>query len=145
MIVNAEKEKQKLLKYNERSGGPLFKMQDEPRITRVGRILRKYILDEVPQIFNVFLGNMSMVGPRPHLPEEVAEYRYGDYLRVECMPGIVGLPQITGRNMIGFREWVYLDLKCRKNWSLVQDFRIMLKTIKIVLAPFTDTRNSSGY
>ncbi len=138
MIVNAEKEKQKLLKYNERSDGPLFKIKDDPRFTRVGRILRKYSLDEFPQLFNVFIGNMSLVGPRPHLPEEVAEYKDSDYLRLECMPGIVGLPQIIGRNTLGFREWVYLDLKYRKNWSLLLDLKIMFKTVKLLLAPFID-------
>ena len=140
MIINAENEKQKLLKYNERSDGPLFKIKDDPRVTGVGRILRKYSLDEFPQLFNVFLGNMSLVGPRPHLPEEVAEYKDSDYLRLECMPGIVGLPQIIGRNTLGFREWVYLDLKYRKNWSLLLDLKITFKTVKLLLAPFTGSK-----
>jgi len=142
MIVNAEKEKQKLLKYNERSDGPLFKIKDDPRFTRVGKILRKYSLDEFPQLFNVFLGNMSLVGPRPHLPEEVAEYKDSDYLRLECMPGIVGLPQIIGRNTLGFREWIYLDLKYRKNWSLLLDLKIMFKTVKLLLATFIGSKGS---
>ena len=78
---------------------------------------------------------MSIVGPRPHLPEEVAEYKEGNYLRLECIPGISGLPQITGRNTLGFRELVDLDLKYRKNRSFVLDFKIMFKAIKIVLSP----------
>jgi len=144
MVLNAKEIKHILLKFNERADGPLFKMKNDPRITRVGKILRKYSLDEIPQLFNVFIGSLSLIGPRPHLPEEVTEYKNTDYLRLECMPGIVCLPQISGRNTLTFREWVDLDLEYRMNWSLALDFKIMLKTIKVIMAPFLG-QAESGY
>jgi lipopolysaccharide/colanic/teichoic acid biosynthesis glycosyltransferase len=144
MIVNAEKQKTRLLPLNERPDGPLFKMAKDPRVTRVGRVLRKHNLDELPQLLNVWLGNLSLVGPRPHLPEEVAAYQGKDYLRLECMPGIVGLPQLVGSKMIGFREWVELDLKYRKNWSFELDLRIIWKAVKLTLTTFARNRKSKG-
>jgi exopolysaccharide biosynthesis polyprenyl glycosylphosphotransferase len=140
MMVGADRQKPGLLRFNLRSDGPLFKMQNDPRVTRVGRLLRNFSLDEFPQMLNVLQGNMSLVGPRPHLPEEVAKYKDGDYLRLECIPGIVGLPQIAGRNTLGFVEWVSLDLKYRRTWSLAQDIRIMVRTAKIVLASWLKPR-----
>jgi exopolysaccharide biosynthesis polyprenyl glycosylphosphotransferase len=140
MVVGADRLKARLLKYNERRDGPLFKMKDDPRVTRVGRLLRKHSLDEFPQLLDVLQGSMSLVGPRPHLPEEVAEYRDGDYLRLECIPGIVGLPQIAGRNTLGFKEWVGLDLEYRRTWSLVRDLKIMVQTVRIILTPFWKAR-----
>jgi lipopolysaccharide/colanic/teichoic acid biosynthesis glycosyltransferase len=134
--------KAQLLRFNERRDGPLFKMKDDPRVTRVGRLLRKHSLDEVPQLLNVLEGTMSLVGPRPHLPEEVEAYRDGDYLRLECIPGIVGLPQVFGRNTLGFEEWVGLDLQYRRTWSLVQDFKIMARTLRILAAPFHKLRGA---
>jgi lipopolysaccharide/colanic/teichoic acid biosynthesis glycosyltransferase len=119
-------------------------MKNDPRVTNVGQFLRRYSLDEFPQLFNVILGNMSLIGPRPHLPQEVAEYEGSDYLRLECIPGIVGLPQIAGRNTMGFKEWVNLDLKYRKNWSLALDLKIMVKTVKIILSSVM-RHESSGY
>jgi exopolysaccharide biosynthesis polyprenyl glycosylphosphotransferase len=142
MVVGADRLKAQLLRYNERRDGPLFKMRNDPRVTRVGRLLRKYSLDEFPQLLNVLQGNMSLVGPRPHLPEEVAAYQDGDYLRLECIPGIVGLPQIAGRNTLGFKEWVGLDLEYRKNWSLTRDLKIMVQTVRIILAPLLKTRGA---
>lgn len=144
MIPKAELEKSKLLPLNERPDGPLFKMANDPRVTRVGKVLRKHNLDELPQLLNVLLGNMSLAGPRPHLPEEVAEYRGEDYLRLECMPGIVGLPQLAGRKMIGFREWVNLDLAYRRNWSLKLDLQILSKAVKLILATFSRDRQNAG-
>jgi lipopolysaccharide/colanic/teichoic acid biosynthesis glycosyltransferase len=140
MVVNAEHQKTKLLHLNERPDGPLFKMAKDPRVTRVGRVLRKHNLDELPQVLNVWLGNMSLVGPRPHLPEEVAGYRGKDYLRLECMPGIVGLPQLVGRKMIGFREWVDLDLEYRRTWSLKLDMSILWKAVKLTMVTFARNR-----
>jgi lipopolysaccharide/colanic/teichoic acid biosynthesis glycosyltransferase len=142
MVVGADLLKTQLLQYNERRDGPLFKMKDDPRVTRVGRLLRKHSLDEFPQLLNVLQGSMSLVGPRPHLPEEVAAYRDGDYLRLECIPGIVGLPQIAGRNTLGFKEWVGLDLQYRKTWSLVRDLKIMVQTVRIILTPFWKARGA---
>jgi exopolysaccharide biosynthesis polyprenyl glycosylphosphotransferase len=136
MVVDAERLKPALLRFNLRSDGPLFKMRNDPRVTRVGRILRKHSLDEFPQMLNVLLGNMSLVGPRPHLPEEVAQYQDGDYLRLECIPGIVCLPQLAGRDTLGFKEWVELDLEYRRSWSLVLDLRIIVRTARLVLASF---------
>lgn len=136
MILNADSLKEQLLKFNERPDGPLFKLTDDPRVTPVGRFLRKTSLDEIPQFFNVLRGDMSLIGPRPHLPSEVLSYSDKDNLRLECIPGISCLPQIYGRDTLGFREWVDLDLKYRKNWSLFYDIKIMFKTARIVLEPF---------
>jgi exopolysaccharide biosynthesis polyprenyl glycosylphosphotransferase len=145
MVLDAEQSKTKLLGYNERKDGPLFKMKNDPRVTRIGKILRKYNLDEVPQLLNVLMGNMSIVGPRPHLPEEVAAYGGSDYLRLECMPGIVCLPQVSGKkDTIGFREWVNYDLKYRQNWSNKLDLEIMAKAARVVLAPLFAS-NKGGY
>jgi lipopolysaccharide/colanic/teichoic acid biosynthesis glycosyltransferase len=142
MVVGADRLKARLLPFNERRDGPLFKMRNDPRVTRVGRLLRKYSLDEFPQMLNVLQGSMSLVGPRPHLPEEVAAYQDGDYLRLECIPGIVGLPQIVGRNTLGFKEWVELDLRYRRGWSLVEDLWIIARTLGILLAPLRRRRGA---
>ncbi len=133
MVVGADARKAQLLPYNERGDGPLFKMRRSPRVTRVGAVLRRLSMDEVPQLLNVLLGNMSLTGPRPQLPEEVACYEDSDYLRLECMPGIVGLPQVTGRDTLGFREWMDLDLRYRREWSVVLDVKIALRALRIVL------------
>lgn len=146
MIRNAEEEKQKLLAFNVRSDGPLFKMKNDPRVTAIGRLLRRYSLDEFPQLLNVLLGTMSLVGPRPHLPREVAEYRESDYLRLECMPGIVGVPQISKRNItMGFREWVELDLSYRRSWSLSLDMGIIKKAISLFFRALFSRHGSSHY
>jgi lipopolysaccharide/colanic/teichoic acid biosynthesis glycosyltransferase len=143
MIRNAEK--QKLLPFNARADGPLFKMRDDPRVTRVGRLLRRYSLDEFPQFLNVLVGTMSLVGPRPHLPQEVAAYQGSDYLRLECMPGIVCLPQITGRNTMSFRESVDLDLIYRKKWSLAGDAKIIARTLKMIFIDFPRRKTPLNY
>ena len=133
MNINADKLKNNLLKYNERIDGPLFKIHDDPRVTKVGKILRKYSMDELPQLLNVLKGDMSIVGPRPHLISEVNEYSYKDILRLECIPGITCFPQINGRNTISFRKWVDLDLLYRKKWSLLLDLKIIAETLKVVI------------
>jgi lipopolysaccharide/colanic/teichoic acid biosynthesis glycosyltransferase len=135
MVPNAEELKKDLLDRNERPDGPLFKLTNDPRVTKVGRFLRKSSLDELPQFWNVLKGDMSIIGPRPQLPHEVAEYGDEDNLRLECIPGISCLPQIYGRNTLGFRDWINLDLEYRKNWSLTYDFLILFKTAKVVLKP----------
>jgi lipopolysaccharide/colanic/teichoic acid biosynthesis glycosyltransferase len=94
----------------------------------------------------VLLGSMSLVGPRPHLPEEVAEYREGDYLRLECMPGIVGLPQVSGSGItMGFREWVDLDLDYRRGWSIALDMSIIVKTAAMFFRGFFSGRGSGHF
>jgi len=136
MIFNAQKLKQKLLKYNERTDGPLFKIKNDPRVTRVGRIIRKYSMDELPQLISVLKGDLSLVGPRPHLVNEVKAYSAHDMLRLECVPGVTGLPQIYGRNTISFKKWVSLDLSYRKNWSFYFDLKILVKSLRVVVSPF---------
>jgi exopolysaccharide biosynthesis polyprenyl glycosylphosphotransferase len=146
MIHDADMEKEKLLPFNARGEGPLFKMRNDPRVTPIGALLRKYSLDEFPQFLNVLLGTMSLVGPRPHLPHEVAQYGEGDYPRLECMPGIVGLPQVSGRNTtMGFREWVDLDLAYRRRWSLALDITIMAKTVRIFFRALLSRGASDHY
>ena len=133
MIKDAEAKKKEIMKFNERPDGPLFKMKDDPRITPVGAFIRKTSIDELPQFWSVLKGDMSLIGPRPHLVEEVAEYQGADFFRLFSIPGIAGLPQIYGRDAIGFREWVDLDLKYINNWSLWGDCIIILKIMKVVL------------
>jgi lipopolysaccharide/colanic/teichoic acid biosynthesis glycosyltransferase len=135
MVVNAEALKDKLLQFNDRSDGPLFKMANDPRITRIGRFLRRFHLDEIPQLVNVLQGRLSLVGPRPHLPEEVAHYTHSDHLRLECIPGAVCLPQTYGSDTMGFREWVDMDLYYRRNWNLGLDLRIIFQAVKVILSP----------
>lgn len=135
MIKNAEKLKKKLLKYNERSDGPLFKIKRDPRVTKVGRFLRKYRIDELPQLINVLKGEMSLVGPRPHEPEEVAKYEKHHKKVLLIKPGITGLAQISGSSDLSFEEEVKLDTYYIENWSLKKDIYILLKTLLIL---FTD-------
>jgi lipopolysaccharide/colanic/teichoic acid biosynthesis glycosyltransferase len=112
----------------------LFKLRDDPRVTSVGRWLRKWSLDEVPQLLNVLRGNMSLVGPRPPLPEEVREYEDWQFDRLEVPPGITGLWQVSGRSELSFDEYVRLDLFYIENWSLAYDLFILAKTIPMILA-----------
>jgi exopolysaccharide biosynthesis polyprenyl glycosylphosphotransferase len=132
MCVDAEARVAELQAHNEASG-PLFKMRDDPRITRVGRWLRRASLDEVPQIINVLRGEMSWVGPRPGLPSEVAQYDPWHLRRLEVSPGITGLWQVSGRSDVTFDEMVLLDIYYIENWSLALDLRILLKTLPSVL------------
>lgn len=134
MVTDAEQRKQELAVFNEMSG-PVFKMTNDPRVIPVGRFLRKYSLDELPQLYNVLRGEMSLVGPRP-LP--VAEVKCFDELshrrRLSVKPGLTGLWQISGRNKLAdFKEWIRLDLEYIDNWSLWLDLKILLKTIPAVL------------
>jgi lipopolysaccharide/colanic/teichoic acid biosynthesis glycosyltransferase len=132
MVLDAEKQKEKLLQKNERSDGPLFKIQKDPRVTPAGRLMRRFDLDELPQLFNVLLGHMSLVGPRPHLPEEVD--RYSDQQRrvFAIKPGVTGLAQISGRSQLKFEEEVRLDLQYVEEWSLLLDLWILWRTIFVV-------------
>ncbi len=132
MIANAENLKDKLTAFNE-ADGPLFKIKDDPRVTRVGRFLRRTSLDELPQLFNVFLGDMSLVGPRPPLPEETEEYNDWHRKRMEVPQGMTGLWQVSGRSSLTFEEMVALDVYYIENWTFWLDFKIILKTLPIVL------------
>ncbi len=127
MVVGAEDEQAKLLAQNEASG-PLFKMRDDPRRTRVGRFIRQTSLDELPQFINVLRGEMSVVGPRPAIFSEVAQYQEWQRKRLDIRPGVTGLWQVSGRSDLTFDEMVMLDIYYGENWSLGSDIRIMLRT-----------------
>jgi len=131
MVANAEQLKAALAAQNERTG-ILFKMKNDPRITRVGRILRKYSLDELPQLFNVLRGEMSLVGPRPPLASEVERYELQHYRRLEVMPGLTGLWQVRARQDPSFERYVALDLAYVENWSLWLDLKILVRTAEVV-------------
>ena len=134
MYVDADKLLEKLKEKNEVTG-PMFKMKNDPRITSVGRFLRKTSLDELPQLWNVLRGDMSLVGPRPPLPREVANYSKYDLQRLWVIPGITGLWQATERNNVGFEEMVELDLEYIKKRSLLFDVKIILLTIVAIIHP----------
>jgi lipopolysaccharide/colanic/teichoic acid biosynthesis glycosyltransferase len=127
MVTDAE-EQRTLLEARNQASGVLFKIRDDPRVTRAGIWLRRYSLDELPQLFNVLVGQMSLVGPRPALPEETA--RYGDYVRrrLAVRPGITGLWQVSGRSDLPWEEAVRLDLRYVENWSFALDLQILWKT-----------------
>lgn len=133
MVNNAEELKKKLLQYNERKDGPLFKMKDDPRITSFGRFIRKTSLDELPQFWNVIRGDMSVVGPRPHEPQEVAHYSSYQKKLLTIKPGITGMAQISGRSDLKFSEESELDIFYIENWNLLRDIRIIVRTISVVL------------
>ncbi len=131
MYENAEEMKKELEKYNEMEIA--FKIKNDPRVTKIGRYLRKYSIDEIPQFFNVLKGDMSIVGPRPPVPEEIEKYELWHRRRLSMKPGITCLWQISGRNEINFKDWMELDLKYIDNWSIWLDIYIILKTIPEVL------------
>ena len=133
MYIDAEARKQTLLAANEMRGGVIFKMKEDPRITRVGRLIRRASLDELPQLWNVFIGDMSLVGPRPPVPAEVDQYSLADRRRLEVIPGITCIWQISGRSDIPFEEQVQLDVHYIESQSLFADLRILLWTIPAVL------------
>jgi len=128
MVMDAEAQKDALQEWNE-ADGPIFKIKDDPRLTRVGRWLRRSSLDELPQLYNVLLGQMSLVGPRPPLPEEVAEYKPWQRQRLSIIGGITGLWQVSGRSNLTFDELCLLDIYYIENWTLTLDVRILLQTI----------------
>jgi exopolysaccharide biosynthesis polyprenyl glycosylphosphotransferase len=133
MVTNAEELKEKLLELNEQDG-PVFKIKNDPRITRVGRFLRKTSLDELPQFFNVLIGDMSIVGPRPPVPSEVKQYKRHLNRRLSINPGITCTWQVSGRNNIPFDKWMEMDMEYIDNWSLMLDFIIILKTVRVIFA-----------
>jgi exopolysaccharide biosynthesis polyprenyl glycosylphosphotransferase len=133
MVTNAEELKEKIMDLNEQEG-PVFKIKNDPRVTRVGRFLRKTSLDELPQFLNVLMGDMSIVGPRPPIPSEVKQYKRELKRRLSINPGITCIWQVSGRNSIPFEKWMEMDMEYIDNWSLTLDFVIMLKTFKVIFA-----------
>ena len=133
MKDEAEKEVSKLVDLNE-AAGPLFKIRDDPRLTRVGRWLRRISLDEIPQLINVIKGEMAVVGPRPPLAAEVEDYQEWHKKRLEVAPGVTGLWQVSGRSELPFDEMVMLDIYYIENWSPGLDVKIILRTLPAVLS-----------
>lgn len=134
MVMNADKIKDELLEQNESKAGVIFKMKKDPRVTKTGRFIRRFSIDELPQLFNVLKGDMSLVGPRPPLPREVAEYTLLDRKRLHVMPGITCLWQVKGRSDIPFDEQVQLDMQYIKSSSIWKDIKILLMTIPAVIS-----------
>jgi exopolysaccharide biosynthesis polyprenyl glycosylphosphotransferase len=132
MVDNAEQLRFELEALNEMDG-PVFKSSRDPRITLIGKIIRRFSIDELPQLYNVLRGDMSLVGPRPPLPQEVARYERWQRRRLSMKPGITCLWQISGRNQVSFDDWMKLDLTYIDNWSLLLDLKILLKTVPVVL------------
>jgi exopolysaccharide biosynthesis polyprenyl glycosylphosphotransferase len=132
MVTNADALRETLLAENEMDG-PVFKIKNDPRITRVGRLIRKTSIDEFPQFWNVFVGQMSLVGPRPPIPAEVTEYKRWQMRRLSMKPGITCIWQVEGRNNVDFETWMKLDLQYIDNWSLFLDFKLMVRTLPAVL------------
>jgi len=133
MREGADEEKEQLLEFNEMSG-PLFKMRADPRTTRLGRFLRRFSLDELPQFFNVLRGEMSLVGPRPHTSAEVAQYQNWQRQVLEAPPGMTGLAQVSGRSQLSFDEQCLLDIYYIENWSPALDVKILLRTVPKALS-----------
>jgi len=131
MVTDAEEKLQELLKYNEVSGA-MFKMKNDPRVTKIGKFIRKTSIDELPQLWNVLKGEMSLVGPRPPLPREVAQYTEYDKQRLLVTPGCTGLWQVSARNSVGFKEMVELDLYYIRNQSILFDLKIIVKTVFVL-------------
>ena len=132
MVVDAEKRKKELAHLNEMSG-PVFKITRDPRVTRIGQLIRKTSVDELPQLFNILRGDMSLVGPRPPLPSEVDQYQPWQRRRLSVKPGLTGLWQVSGRNNVDFEEWMAMDLRYIDDWSLWLDMKIILRTVPAVL------------
>lgn len=124
---------EELIKNQSVRKGPLYKIKNDPRKTRVGQIIEAFSIDELPQLFNVFLGNMSLVGPRPHQPREVEKYEIWQKRTLSIKPGITGLAQISGRSDIDFKDEAKLDIYYIENWSLWLDIEILFKTIFVLL------------
>ncbi|GAA4167166.1 sugar transferase [Gryllotalpicola koreensis] len=135
MVTDAEARLAALRAESDDGNGMLFKLKDDPRVTRVGRLLRKYSIDEFPQFWNILIGEMSLVGPRPPLPAEVAEYENPVHRRLYIKPGLTGLWQISGRSDLSWDQSVRLDLYYVENWSLAGDLMILWRTVRVLLSP----------
>lgn len=133
MVKDADKKKADLAHLNHRTDGPLFKVKNDPRITRVGNLLRKWSIDELPNLFNVLVGQMALVGPRPHLPEEVKLYSSYQKRVFAICPGVTGLAQISGRSDLTFEDEVKLDLQYIEEWSLRGDLWVLWRTPFVVM------------
>jgi exopolysaccharide biosynthesis polyprenyl glycosylphosphotransferase len=133
MYSDAEDTKKSLMSKNESSDGVIFKIKNDPRVTRVGRIIRKLSIDELPQLYNVLRGDMTLVGPRPPVPTEVRKYSLDDFKRLEVTPGITCLWQVSGRSDIPFNKQVKLDVTYIRNSSIISDLVILVKTVPAVL------------
>ena len=134
MYIDAEERKKELMAQNEIKGGVMFKMKDDPRITRVGKVIRKLSIDELPQFFNVLGGSMSLVGTRPPTLDEVEKYERNQWRRISIKPGLTGMWQVSGRSSIqDFDEIVELDTEYIDNWSLMLDIKLILKTVIVLL------------
>lgn len=131
MVVNAEELKEKLAAQNEMSG-PMFKMKDDPRVTKVGKFIRKTSLDELPQLWNVLKGDMSLVGPRPSLPKEVDKFEKWMCKRLEVKPGLTCYWQVSGRNNIDFEDWMKLDIRYVEERSTWVDIKLIFKTARVL-------------
>ena len=131
MVSNAEELLEELMEQNEMDG-PVFKIKEDPRITKVGKFIRKTSIDELPQLFNILKGDMSIVGPRPAIPHEVAEYNDYQKQRLLVKPGLTCIWQISGRNSIGFDEWVEMDLEYIEKRNLFMDIKLIFKTIGVL-------------
>lgn len=132
MVSNAEDLLEELKEFNEMDG-PVFKIKEDPRITKVGKFIRKTSLDELPQLFNVLKGDMSLVGPRPPIPDEVEQYDEYQMQRLLIKPGLTCTWQVSGRNTIGFDEWVEMDLKYIEERNLFFDLKLIFKTFRVLL------------
>ncbi len=132
MYTNAEEIKANLMTQNE-SDGPVFKMKNDPRITKVGSIIRKLSLDELPQVFNVINGDMSLVGPRPAVPSEVVQYTDKQMKRLDAIPGLTGLQQVSGRSDLDFESWINYDLQYIEDQCVINDIKILLRTVPAVV------------
>lgn len=131
MVQNAEELKEKLAKENEMSG-PMFKMKNDPRVTKVGKFIRKTSIDELPQLFNILKGDMTLVGPRPSLPREVEKFESWMLKRLEVKPGLTCYWQVSGRNNIDFYDWMKLDLKYVDDMSFWLDIKLIFKTVAVL-------------
>jgi lipopolysaccharide/colanic/teichoic acid biosynthesis glycosyltransferase len=131
MVINAEELKEKLANENERTG-PMFKIKDDPRITQIGRFIRKTSIDELPQLVNILKGQMTIVGPRPSLPDEVKEFKGWMLKRLNVKPGLTCYWQVSGRNDIEFNEWMELDIKYVKERNILIDVKLIIKTFIVL-------------